>query len=81
MLKIGICDNEEKELNYVRNILSIAAVKLELDFKFFFFNNGESLIEFYMDNQLDILFLDIELDKSDGIEIASTIRNFFVIRK
>ncbi|MDU5337098.1 response regulator transcription factor [Enterococcus sp.] len=77
MIKIGICDNDENELKFIRKILALAAVNMELDFKLFFFNNGESLINFYNNNQLDILLLDIELDKSDGIEVAGSIRNLF----
>lgn len=71
-MKIAICDDEiysQKQLyEYIK----------EYDFVQHFettcFSTGEELIQSLKSNHIDIIFLDIEMDKIDGIDTAKLIR-------
>lgn len=76
MLNIGICDDEKTaclELN--RMIYQYASDRnIKVDVSTWY--TGESLCHFLEDNEkLDLIFLDIELISTDGIEIGNYIRN------
>lgn len=76
MFRIGICDDEpfvcskieEIILNY--GILAYEKIDVEV------FCSGEELYEYIKcENYLDMIFLDIELKKLNGIELGKIIRN------
>ena len=74
MVNIGICDDNIKILNHYKDIIilntQLYIVNLEC------FNSGEELI-FKCENninQLDIIIMDIELGKMNGIETMSIMR-------
>lgn len=78
MIKIAICDDdkifcdeiEEVINNYERTISS--AISIET------FYSGEALIEYISDgNVLDLIFLDIELENINGVDVGKLIRNEF----
>ena len=41
------------------------------------FNSAKGLVEFFLKNEPDVLFLDIELGDINGIELAKYLRNEF----
>jgi len=69
-MRIAICDDDKKVieqvkeyvLHYFDNSMNKPIVRL--------FNNTFSLIDEFNSNLFDIIFLDIELEKSDGIDAA-----------
>lgn len=76
MLRIGICDDDKSiAAELEKNIVDITAKKL-LDCNIDVFYDGSTLKE-YMDqgNMYDIIYLDIEMKKMNGIEVAKYIRN------
>jgi len=78
MLKVGICDDEPTVCTKIKDIIfkysKLNSKKIEVDV----FNSGEELYEYLLDDYcLDIIFLDIELDELDGIEVGKKIREEF----
>lgn len=76
MLKIGICDDDNYICSEVERIIldyeKTSAVNIDIEI----FYSGESLINFIKNEHFfDLLFLDIELGTTTGIEVGSKIRN------
>ena len=76
VLKIAICDDD----NYICSVIERAVLDYEkastigMDIEVFY--TGESLFDFITkEHKFDLIFLDIELGTTSGIEIASKIRN------
>ena len=75
--RIGICDDEQltcSELeNYINEIFECKDDKAEI----YVWNSGEALKKDISNGvKIDILFLDIELPDSNGIELGKYIRNY-----
>jgi len=72
VLRIGICDDE----SHFRKTLNEAIIKIlyrqGIDHSIIYFSSGEELLGGYID--IDILFLDIQMDGKNGIETAKEIR-------
>lgn len=76
MLRIGICDDDEAfSLELERYLLEYARRKeIRIDAEIFV--SAQALLENIQEQGIfDILFLDIELDESSGIEIGKQIRS------
>ncbi|WP_019229666.1 LytTR family DNA-binding domain-containing protein [Sedimentibacter sp. B4] len=76
MFRIGICDDESIICSEIENIIlnysKSISEKIEVDV----FYSGEELYEFLKsDNCVDMIFLDIELNKLNGVELGRIIRN------
>lgn len=71
-MKIAVCDDEirarEQMKEYIENY------NCGLDFEIEEFSSGEDLIFKLRQEHIDIIFLDIEMDKIDGIDTAKLIR-------
>lgn len=77
MLKVAICDDERIQVNILMgylDALSVSYPTLEYDIYFC----GKELLEHYqkvkMEDFYDIIFLDIEMEHCDGMDIAKAIR-------
>ena len=75
--RIGICDDEQltcSELeNYINEIFECKDDEAEI----YVWNSGEALKKDISNGvKIDILFLDIELPDSNGIELGKYIRNY-----
>ena len=78
VLNIAICDDEKKELEIIYSLVSKNLTDINQQFKINYFDEGEDLIE-HMDSfkeLYDIIFLDIYMKFSNGIDIAKRIREF-----
>lgn len=76
MYKIGICDDGKNVCSSIEDMLlqyaKINGKKLDVEVWY----SGEGLCSYLVQkNQLDILFLDIELVQMSGIEVGNFIRN------
>lgn len=76
MYNIGICDDGENICASIENMLLQCAKEKNIQIETFVWYTGEGLKEYLArGNQLDILFLDIELFQMSGIEVGKFIRN------
>jgi DNA-binding LytR/AlgR family response regulator len=75
MIKIGICDDDEQILNQLEEYLEVYTKENGINCNIDRFVSGEDLIcDMELTGTYDILFLDIELTRMDGIEAAREIR-------
>lgn len=74
MLQIVICDDEQKLRNALQNVVTKELQLRGIDYKITGFDCGESLITKLGETDFDIIFLDIEMKKLNGVETAKQIR-------
>lgn len=75
MINIAICDDEKPFQEKMRKIIALYMEQKEVEFSICTFGNGRDLLRFCTEsNQETIVFLDINMDVVDGIEIATRIR-------
>lgn len=73
MFKIAICDDENIIINDLKNNLEKYAVETGKEFCFFIYHDGSELLEKY-NSEYDLIFLDIKMEKLNGIKTAEAIR-------
>lgn len=77
MYNIAICDDEEKVIQYLKNIIINTGISKE-SVKFYEFSSGEEFIDYLNDAvSCDLLILDIQMKKMDGNETAKEFRKVF----
>lgn len=78
MINVAICDDEIQEIKIISELISKHIEGLNITFKTTSFNDGEDLIDYmgYAKENFDIIFLDIYMKTSHGIDIARKIRKF-----
>lgn len=73
---ICICDDEKQQRNMLNKIITREMDLWGYPYQIKEYSNGESLV-YNLEHEnyyIDIIFLDIELGKSNGVDIAKTIR-------
>ena len=65
-IRIGICDDDSKDLEYVKSLVT----KYDPSFELFEFQSAENLLRSIKKQQLDIIFLDIRMDGINGFQAA-----------
>lgn len=73
MLYIAVCDDEQMILSGIQKLISDFFRSKNIDCKVLLFSSGEELLN--GDKEIDILFLDIQMGRLDGIETARNLRN------
>ncbi len=72
---IAVCDDELVERQYIENIVTKWAKVNKLDTKIDLYDSSESFLFMYQEKKdYDILLLDIEMKKMDGVTLAKKIR-------
>lgn len=75
MLRIGICDNERSICSRLEQMLADIAEETRQEWEMQVFSTGESLTEHLREGKFfDVLFLDIELPRINGIEVGKMLR-------
>ncbi|MFQ9669130.1 LytR/AlgR family response regulator transcription factor [Thomasclavelia spiroformis] len=74
MLKIGICDDDQLIKKQLGNIISDYLCNRNYSYELFFYSTGNDLLGACKDINFSFIFLDIDLGKENGVEIAKTIR-------
>lgn len=72
-LIIGLCDDEMNTHNTVENLLADYAVLYDLNIRIIHYTSAAELLG--AGDDLDFLFLDIDMPKMDGIEAAHKLRD------
>ncbi|MGL4911602.1 MAG: LytR/AlgR family response regulator transcription factor [Romboutsia sp.] len=75
MFYIVICEDDILQRELLAGYLARIFKYLELEYELIEFSSGEELLSNYPDN-IDILFLDIQMDKLTGMNTARKIREF-----
>lgn len=75
MYKIGICDDEKNTCEKIKKIICEYAKQNATEIEVFVWYTGEALLAEFETAGLDLLFLDIELVTTNGIEVGRYIRN------
>lgn len=70
MYKIAICDDDKHYINIIRLLIE---KRMLCDTKIYEYLSGEQLINNAEENH-NLIFLDIQMDKMDGNEVAKLIR-------
>ena len=77
MLQIAICDDEEFYRKKIQKLLEGYLGSRELPYELHFILSGEDFLKQCENSvKFDIVFLDINMDKIDGIQTAARIRSF-----
>ncbi|ERK31548.1 LytR/AlgR family response regulator transcription factor [Clostridium intestinale] len=78
MINIAICDDIKEELDLISSYVSKIINNINIEFKISTFNDGEEFIEYVSSSKeiYDIVFLDIYMKFSNGINTAKKIREF-----
>lgn len=75
LLKIGICDDEKTVYNEMRKHIVFYSEQKKIVAELKYYRSGIELIESNDIKSLDILFLDIEMPRMDGIETANMLHD------
>lgn len=77
MLKVVLCDDNSNSIQKYSELIAQISEKNKLDIMLSCFNSGESLLFHYTDTpeQIDILYLDILMNETDGMETARKLRD------
>lgn len=73
MIRIAICEDEKYQQKLLKNYLQQIFNDLLYKYELYIFNSGEELFDNYPKN-IDIFFLDIQMDKLNGMDVAKKIR-------
>lgn len=75
MIKVAVCDNEEYFREQIKCIILKYMKKLQYHCTIECFDSGENLLKFILQKlDFNIVFLDVNMKKIDGIETAKAIR-------
>lgn len=72
MLLIAICDDDDNDIKRVNNYINDYKSKNDIEIKTFVFKDGKDLL--LSGEKYDMIFLDIEMEHTNGIDIAQKIR-------
>lgn len=76
MISIGICDDEKLICNEIESMLHDYGKKTDTLINIDIFHSGETICDYMKKGNLfDLVFLDIELEKMNGIEAGNIIRD------
>ncbi|MBC8587781.1 LytR/AlgR family response regulator transcription factor [Paratissierella segnis] len=77
MLKIALCDDNKNTITKYAELISELVEKYQLQIEISCFSSGESLFFHYSNipEQIDIIYLDILMDKTDCMETARKLRD------
>lgn len=75
MINIAICDDEKNFASEIENVILKYAVELGISVSTDVFYDGKELVEYIeSNNQYNLIFLDIEMDRLNGVDTAHRIR-------
>jgi DNA-binding LytR/AlgR family response regulator len=75
MYSIVICDDEPKILEDLSDIIKDTFSKLNISVEYYITQDAKALLEHISEKNIDILFLDIDMPKYSGMEVADYLLN------
>lgn len=78
MIEIAICDDEKTITSEIEDRLNLLSKKMAISIKVDVFFDGVTLTNYIsaQNPQYDIIYIDIEMEKENGVEAARKIRQF-----
>lgn len=73
MIRIAICDDEKQTADQIRKLVSRFFREKNMEASVVCFSGGEELLQY--DKNIDVLFLDIQMEGMDGMETARKLRS------
>ena len=73
-MKFAVCDDEAFERDKIRDLITQYATTMAMNIDVDYYETGEELLATYEKGKYNIIFLDVEIGKDDGIEIGDRIR-------
>lgn len=73
-MKIAVCDDNKIMVDYLCRKVSDSLAKNEAEFEIYKYRNGNILLNANSKEQFDVVFLDIQMPKIDGFEVASKLK-------
>ena len=73
-ISIAVCDDDIKQVEYIRSLLLEWSEKKSLALNFFEYNSAEEFLFKYATTQCDLILLDIEMGGINGMELAKILR-------
>ncbi len=77
MIRIGICDDNAVLLNNLSKIVEDAFHSYTSDFEVFSYTSGSLLLNAHNQEAFDTIFLDIDMPKVTGFDVAKMLRDEF----
>ena len=77
MIRIGICDDNAVLLNNLSKIVEDAFHSYTSDFEVFSYTSGSLLLNAHNQDAFDTIFLDIDMPKVTGFDVAKMLRDEF----
>lgn len=75
MFKIAICDDSEEDLDYEKNAIEKAFVKLDQPCDIHLFSRAEELLSDHVRASYDAVFIDIDMPGTDGMEAVERLKS------
>lgn len=76
MFKIAICDDELTICSQIENVLLEHSRKAHLELEVLLFYSGKELYDYIeLGNSFDLIYLDIEMEDMNGLDVGKKIRN------
>lgn len=75
MIKVVLCEDEDVQRKIIKTYLDKIYTELKINYRICEFQSGEELLNNYLEDT-DIILLDIQMDRLNGIETARNIRQF-----
>lgn len=72
MICIAVCDDEKNMSDHIKKMTRDFFRRKNVEVSILQFSGGEELLQY--DKKIDILFLDIQMEKMDGMETAKKLR-------
>lgn len=77
MKKIAVCDDDNKILNNIAEIIKRAFAKYNIENEVAVYNTGNELLGEHREEAFDVIFLDIDMPKVSGFDVAKKLREQF----
>ena len=76
-INIAVCDDDRNFLDVIQKELYKIAEKMNIDIEIYSYTDGNNVVHLISDNKedFDILFLDIDMPNTSGMEVAKKIRD------
>lgn len=75
-IRVAVCDDDAMTLDMLREVIAAEMKNNEMDFEsIYVFESGQELLDEYLQQPFDVIFLDIQMPDMNGFDIAKRLRD------